>query len=376
MRGRLSALALLLCFAPALAAPVGLAGHWKSYALYTLLPNDSLCEAGSWQGILRLESGIRISRTLRLEGAYVLLPTVRDGRLWGDSGRTGLRVSDPDLYLHPEHVDSATSFAVLSNIDRLNATLRLSFADVIAGRQAVSWGTAHFVSPSDFLAPYPFNQLESENRQGVDALRARVPLGLFSELDLGVVSGYHAAPDSSAIYARLHNYVARSDIDLIVGVHRRDIVLGCNASRAAGGASVWFDGTCTFLGGMSRRAGETMLRASLGADYRLAADLYGQIEYHYSSHRARELGQGPNVYLNGSQYLIHGLSWQASPLLTVTPSGFVNLEEPSAYGMLSVDYSIAQNVFLGVGSQLSFGSDSEDLGSYADVYYVTTSYYF
>jgi hypothetical protein len=376
MTVRVNLLVVLMVLTAASAYSSGLSGHWKSYGLCTALNEGQPREAGSWQGMLRLQTSLGLSSRIRLESALDVLPTVRDSRLWEPSERTLFRLSDPDPYLYPEDPDDVESFAVLTNLDRAIVGLRLSFADLIAGRQAISWGTAHYVSPTDFLAPYPFYQLETEDRLGVDALRVRIPLGLLSEVDLGVVSGYHARPDSSAAYARLHTYVYRSDIDLMAGVRRRDIVLGCNASRAVGGASVWIDGACTFLGSASEQTGETMLRASLGVDYRLAADLYGQLEYHYSSRGSSELGGASGIYLNGNHYLIPGLSWQASPLVTVAPSAFVNLKEPSAYLMTALDYNIAQNVFLGLGSQLSFGRDSGDLGAYPDVFYASGSYYF
>lgn len=376
MTVRINLIVALMILMTTSAYASGLSGYWKSYGLCTVLNEGQPREAGSWQGMLRLQTSLGLSSRIRLESALDVLPTVRDSRLWESSERTLFRVSDPDPYLYPEDTDDLESFAVLTNLDRASVGLRLSFADLIAGRQAISWGTAHYVSPTDFLAPYPFYQLETQNRVGVDALRVRIPLGLFSEADLGVVSGYHARPDSNAAYARLHTYVYRSDIDLIAGVRRRDIVLGCNASRAVGGASVWIDGACTFLGSTSKQTGQTMLRASLGTDYRLASDLYGQVEYHYSSHGSAEFGQASNIYLNGKHYLIPGLSWQASPLVTVTPSAFVNLEEPSAYLIIALDYNIAQNAFLGLGSQLSFGRKSNDLGACPDVFYVSGSYYF
>ena len=53
--------------------------------------------------------------------------------------------------------------------------------------QAIAWGSAFVINPTDVIAPYVYNALDQEERYGVDALRVRVPTGALSETDLGYV---------------------------------------------------------------------------------------------------------------------------------------------------------------------------------------------
>ena len=75
------------------------------------------------------------------------------------------------------------------NLDRAFLTFSPPSGDIYIGRQAIAFGAADVVNPTDVLAPYGFDSLDTENRPGVDALRYRIPFGGMGELDFGVVCG-------------------------------------------------------------------------------------------------------------------------------------------------------------------------------------------
>lgn len=74
-------------------------------------------------------------------------------------------------------------------VDRLNVKLALRHMDLTLGRQAVTFGKAHFWNPLDVYLPFDPNQFDRDYKAGVDAVRADIPLGGFSGITLVGVLG-------------------------------------------------------------------------------------------------------------------------------------------------------------------------------------------
>jgi hypothetical protein len=55
-------------------------------------------------------------------------------------------------------------------------TIKIGAADIFIDRQAVAWGSGRLFNPTDVVTPYAFNELDKEERLGVDAVRVRVTL--------------------------------------------------------------------------------------------------------------------------------------------------------------------------------------------------------
>ncbi len=74
-------------------------------------------------------------------------------------------------------------------LDRCNVKIALGAMDLTIGRQAVTFGKAHFWNPLDVYLPFDPNQFDRDYKPGVDALRADLPLGDFSGITLVGVLG-------------------------------------------------------------------------------------------------------------------------------------------------------------------------------------------
>jgi len=74
-------------------------------------------------------------------------------------------------------------------LDRFNLKLALPRADLIIGRQAITFGKAYFWNPLDLYLPFDPAQFDRDYKAGVDALRLDIPLGPFSGLNLIYVLG-------------------------------------------------------------------------------------------------------------------------------------------------------------------------------------------
>jgi hypothetical protein len=73
--------------------------------------------------------------------------------------------------------------------DRFNAKLALPSADITVGRQAITFGKAYFWNPLDVFLPFDPLQFDRDYKAGVDAVRADIPWGRFTGMNLIGVAG-------------------------------------------------------------------------------------------------------------------------------------------------------------------------------------------
>ncbi|MGD8922103.1 MAG: hypothetical protein PVH24_02560, partial [Candidatus Zixiibacteriota bacterium] len=190
-------------------------GYFKNFSVVYDMPNasvfgfgDTSFTLGSSSNRLRLNAVYHFDDQLTFEGAYNLVPRIQDHRLFLEDpfafgiNPRGYRFDDLDRLLYPDDISSVSSFGIYQNLDRAFFTLSASQFDLYVGRQAIAWGTARVVNPTDVLAPYAFTELDSEYRVGIDAVRLRWPLGFMGEIDVGYVAGRDFAFGNSAVFGR------------------------------------------------------------------------------------------------------------------------------------------------------------------------------
>ena len=99
------------------------------------------------------------------------------------------------------------------DLDRLSVTAYTGFADVTVGRQAITWGNAALFPVADLWGRFSPFELDTQQKPGVDAVRALAYPGEGRELDLVVADGGEGESVSAA--ARLTS--TRSWGDVTVG---------------------------------------------------------------------------------------------------------------------------------------------------------------
>jgi hypothetical protein len=399
--------------------PVSFSGYFKSFSILAVPPRITAGgttmdqpDMGAVDNRLRLKLAIRPAKALSFDIAYDFSPRIQDARLFGGSlffpgeALGGYRLADLRGRLYPGPGATPESFAIYQNLDRLSLTLKTGFADIIVGRQAVAWGSARVVNPTDILAPFAFNELDKEERTGVDAVRVRVPLGSMDELDMGAVAGDRFSARTSAFFLRGKVHTLKTDISAMAMAFRDHLMLGLDLARSVGGAGTWLEAAYVIPEAFLESASgeKDYFRVSAGVDYNFSSKVYGFTEYHFNSAGAR----GPESYLAlfrttayrdgadyllGRHYLSVGSTWQASALIPVTGLLIVNLGDPSLIAAPSLDYNISQNIYLGGGAYLGIGRRPEftgflttppagpdllhsEFGSYPRVVYLSFRVYF
>jgi len=395
--GRRLAAAALALVAAAAAGDAGatprldLSGYVKSFAVVY----DPAAQSGSaappptgavWALNNRARTVARATFLTWLEAnaAYDLSVRIQDRDLAqltlvpGQAQPSVYRVRDLAPVIWSDRAGDDDRALLLQNLDRLYAKLRGARFDLYVGRQAIAWGSAKAINPTDVIAPFLPTEIDTEDRVGVDAARMRIPLGALSELDLGYVAGRDLAWDRSAAFARARMYVRSTDLTLLSMVFRRNLLFGLDATRAVGGAGVWLEAAQVIVDDradspavpLPGASDDDYFRLSAGADYNLRAGLYGFAEYHFNGAGAAEprdyLGRlfttGPTdgaVYQLGRHYAIPGVRWQVSALNTLSVQSLINLSDGSLLVTPYFEHSAGENLYLSLGAFIGIGEAPE-----------------
>lgn len=358
------------------------------------LPDSSLTYV--FQVPLRLMVHHRAGK-VNLSAAWALYPSAGNPALSGEKGVHIFRLADPENRILPSTWSGSESFSMLHDIDRLNIGVRTSFSTLTLGRQAVYWGVAKSVSPTDFIAPFQYGTLDTEYRTGVDAARSVFPIGMMSELDAGYVFGKDARFSDSGCWLRGRFYLFRTDATLLAACFRENLMIGGSLNRSVGEGTGWVE--CAFVSTgffSSDRSEETYWSLSAGYDRSwLNAALYGFLEYHFNSPGVDDPEDYPDIlsssacrnggiYLLGKHYLSPGTNWTVTPLLNFTGQALVNLTDVSAYLSMNGEYSISQNTVIKAGMARGLGRTSSDpagdadseFGTWPGYYFLSAGYYF
>jgi hypothetical protein len=360
---------------------------------------------------LRLHTAVDLSHRLHLSAAYALSPRVQDPVLFNEDiflvsvDAYGYRAVDLNNRMYPQEKEGTESFAVYQNLDRMVLSIDTGPADIYIGRQAIAWGSARAINPTDIIAPFALQELDKEERVGVDAVRVRIPWGFMGEVDTGYVFGKDVLFKNSAFFLRVKNYIKKNDVSLILLGFRRNLLLGLDLARSIGGAGFWMEGgyvIADFF--MKRKSGEAndYFRLSTGLDYSFSGKTYGFIEYHFNGGGAGPpkdylinlsnlaLSEGA-VFLLGKHYLIPGINYQITPLIVLSAEVLLNLSDGSFFTAPVVEYNLSQNVYISAGGFLGFGKKPEpvqnsslpqliilrsEFGSYSNAFYTSFRVYF
>ena len=383
----------------------GIDGYYKNFSVvYTFpgqefLPFDFSEPVGSVSGRLRINTTYWLNNRVHLRASYDFAPRIQDPLLFQvppsltPINPFAYRVTDFDARLYPSENDEVRSFGIFHNLDRLYLSVEADVVDLYVGRQPIAFGSARVVNPTDVLAPYSYETLDTEDRIGIDAVRARVPLGFMGEIDVGYVFGDDFETERSAYFLRAKMYAARTDISLMLMGFRENMLVGVDLARSLGGAGCWLEAAHVFADGTDF-AGRDYFSASVGMDYSFVNNTYVFAEYHfnqagtsepadYLANARRAAYSEGSVYLLGRHYITPGITWEFTPLLFGSLQVLTNLSDQSLYLTPSAEYNVAENMYLSGGAFLGIGDGPESLmdiksefGIYPDIYHMSFRYYF
>ncbi|MCZ6680121.1 MAG: hypothetical protein O7E52_23060 [Candidatus Poribacteria bacterium] len=402
------AMPALLIVLPTTALPLDelqIGGYYKNFftAFDSPVANEPII--GAVVSRLRLNLSYVLTNSLSFDLSYDFATRIQDPSLFSERpiavaiDPLSYRVADLDSPIYPGENDPIGSFGIFQNLDRASIQFSAAFADISIGRQAIAWGSARVINSTDVVAPYIYNELDTEDRIGVDAIRVRIPVGVMGELDTGYVLGEDFDFERSAFFLRSQLNAAETDFSVLLVGFREHLMAGFDLVRAIGGAGFWFEGAYVFVNAFDdeNANADNYLRTSMGMDYSFSGSTYGFIEYHFSGAGTkrpedylRNLTQPAYtdgaVYLMGRHYLAPGLTYQVTPLITLSGQILLNISDPSALLSPQIEYNIAPDIYLAAGGFIGIGKRPEtegeegqfrsEFGGYPNLYFSSFRIYF
>ena len=382
-----------------------ISGYYKNFStgLDSPLPDEPII--GAVNNRLRLNCTYAPIDTLSFDLSYDFAPRIQDPSLFSElliaatTDSLRYRVADFDSTIYPGKNDLAGSFGLFQNLDRASIAYSADFGDITIGRQAIAWGSARVVNPTDVVAPYAYNQLDTEDRIGVDAIRVQIPIGILGEFDTGYVFGEDLALEKSAFFLRSQLNAIETDFSIILLGFREHLMTGFDIARGIGGAGFWLEAGYVYANAFDSEnaEAENYLRASIGLDYSFGGVAYGFIEYHFSgagagapedylANLAQPAYTDGGVYLMGKHYLVPGLTYQITPLISLSGVILSNVSDLSVFPSLQVEYNLAQDIYLSAGGFIGIGKRPEtedeetqfrsEFGGYFSFYFLSFRIYF
>ena len=259
------------------------------------------------------------------------------------------RLIDPDANL----LDDDNKTQLYQNLDRLNFQVQMDAGDLTIGRQAISFGSARIINPTDIFLPFDVRTFNTEYRNGVDALRFQRPWGDLGEIDIGVVLGKDAKSENSAAFLQLRTNHSGTDYHLAVIEFAEQQLFGLGLQTAIWDLGFWLE--AAYVNG-----DDNYMRLSTGVDYSFSENTFVQIEYHYNGAGSNDHNdylsnlsatpyQRGGVFLLGENYIMPSFTVQLSSLWFVATQVIYNLDDNSAFLSVSAEYNIAENFYMDFG---------------------------
>jgi hypothetical protein len=261
-------------------------------------------------------------------------------------------------------------------------------ATLTAGRQRIGWGTARFWSPMDMFNPISPLQIESEERQGVDAalLAFSTPGALRWNVVYAPQHGFRRSTSAVRLSRTIHNY----DFDVAAARFGQDWTAGADFAGQLRGAGIRGELTYRWrhpVPGAVPISTHNALRVVLGSDYAFANGLYLVGEYFYNQGQP-DISPGqpfdPTLLLRFSNeiftlhrhFLSAGASYPLTPLWKLETYVVTDLAGPSAVVLPRLSHNLTPNTDLSFGAQLFASSRGGEFQGLGDVAYIEFVFHF
>ena len=345
-------------------AEMNVSGYIKSFAVAQDEVDNALFE---FDETYQSQNSARImlqgfTRRISWEFHYELSPILVSKSLTSDLSTFNVvgenyRFSDPASEL----LDNEEKNQIYQNLDRLNFRVKMDGGDLTIGRQAISFGAARIINPTDVFLPFDVRTFNTEYRNGVDGIRFQRPWGDLGEIDIGFVLGEGAKKENSAAFLQVRTNYNGADYHLALIEFAGQQLTGLGLQRAVWNLGFWLEAAYV-------KGKKNYLRLSTGIDYSFSENTFAQIEYHYNGAGSSDYKDYPSlfdtkpyqrggVFLLGENYIMPSFTLQLSPLWSISAQTIYNLDDHSAFASLAAEYNVAENFYMDFGYYHFNGDD-------------------
>ena len=350
--------------------------HFRNIDIPLLYPTNS---AAMNAGIVRLASDLYFGEA-RLNVEHEFTFRAVTAGLGGNSAGVGFGTTQADrprLY-DVDNIDG-DGLTLVNNIDRLAVSFPIGAADIRIGRQAISWGSAWFWKPTDRFSPFSPMDIDADVKRGVDALRAEVYFGPSTSLDVVATFERHEETDRELWVhggARFRTTIGRYDLAISAArfqfTNDANYMLGLEFTGELGDVGFRGEAALNYL----PETEDWDVEGVVGADYHfpmgltLAGELfyngfgvgdpadYGTfletLETDPSTPAAERIARG-ETFNFGRYYAGIAVTQEITPLINLTLSAIGNLQDPSAFVIAGLQWSVVANGRFSAGALVPVG---------------------
>ncbi len=321
----------------------------------------------------------------------------------------GISYSDLVTY-DPGYMDltftiaDSKSYILYTNFDRANVKWTLDKFELTVGRQRINWGQNFIWNPNDIFNAYNFFDFNYVERPGSDAVLMELFTGDFSSVQLaGKLSYIQVVEDTSVLIlkdelkltaAAMYRFNKWNyDFQVFSGVMETDITAGLGWAGSIAGAG--FTGEVSWFRDMEKFADTSgSVVASIGANYTFKNSIFINFSGIYNSSGAIDsvnavgtgfLGSFSNIFsssLNAKNLtrarldLFGQISYPATPLINLDLACIFNPYDLSGFVGPTVNFSLSDNISLGVVGQLFWGQPFTEYGDIGQMFFLDLKWSF
>jgi hypothetical protein len=264
-------------------------------------------------------------------------------------------------------------------IDRLAVTYTAPNFVFRIGRQALTWGSGLVFRPMDLFDPFSPSATDTEYKPGTDMLYTQWLYSDGSDLQLIVVprpdrAGMPPSADASSAALHFHTVMFGQQITWLLARDHGDWVGAMGVNGVLGGATwnvelvptVINDGPTrtSALGNVSDALTLVGRNATVFLEYFHNGFGVGSGNFTLTSlpaDLADRLARG-QLFDTRRDYLAAGLTLEVNPLLNVSPTLIVDLDDGSLFALVAATYSLSDNLNLIGGVQFPAGPAGTEFG--------------
>ncbi len=329
-------------------------------------------------GAGRLRGELRLGEVVLLGHHEVFLGSGATSPLGGTS--TGVGLQAPELVDLTWQPDLGDGMQLRGRTDRLSVTWSPTGAQLVVGRQPVSFGTGLVFTPMDVVNPFSAATIDTEYKPGVDAVRLDGYFGTSAKITaVAAWAGIplHAADrppvglDDAVFAAAGQGTVGVTDLLGLAAVVRGDLVGGVGFVSSVGPVGVHGEVTGT-LPAADAVEDDPFVRAVLGADGRPTGKTLVSGEVYLQTLGATDpadylaFAQGPRfargeLWTMGRAYAALSVAQELTPLVSGSAALIGNLGDASALLAPGVSISAADDVTVSLGGFVSLGARPDEV---------------
>ncbi len=297
----------------------------------------------------------------------------------------GIRISgipddDRRLFDLSDVITDGSESALLHRLDRLWVGYASEKAVVRFGRQALSWGNGLAYAPMDLVNPFDPASIDTEYKAGDDMLYAQYLQDSGNDVQVAWVLRRDPLTgdvehDQSTVAFKYHGFAGTTEYDVLVAEHYGDAVIGFGLGRDVGGA-VWTMDLVVTDTDLDTYA-QLVTNLSYSWVWR-DKNMTGSLEYYFNGfgigsgrYDPLSLANRPDLLVRatrgelftlGRHYLAANVLVEMTPLWTMTPTLFINAEDPSALFQLITGYSLSDEMTLLGSINVPLGPNGSEFG--------------